>query len=230
MQRIKFIILLVSIIILGSLFVYVFNFRNTSISTETSTWGAFSDYLNAFVAIANLIVFIWLSWQVFLYNKNKDQQTEQFQRAIERPILIFKSDPVGDNGKELWKVYNIGNGAALNLKIAESTTRQILWAEPVTKCYSLGKGDSLQLDWLKNANVICITYEDIFETKYVTIGADDESFIQPLNEEFKRISIRDRDFNKDDFDKFMNLQTRRLAAAKISLTSFTTDQTTSPNG
>lgn len=233
MKKTKLVITLAVIVVASSILVYILNFTGQEISNDTSKWGAFSDYLNPFVAIANLIVFIWLSIEVFNYNKKKDAQTDTFEQTIQKPVLIFKSLPPKErNSRELWIIKNIGNGAALNLRIAESRFRNIDWVTPITKCYSLGSGDFLELKWLKHANVICVTYEDVFTHRYVTIGADDESQTRELKEPFKLIEIKDKEFNLNDIKDFLKLDTQRLHAAELSvnLTSSTTPNSTSPQG
>lgn len=233
MKKTKTVIILAVIVIISSIVVYILKFKDQAISTDTSKWGAFSDYLNPFVAIANLIVFIWLSIEVFNYNKKKDAQTDTFEKTIQKPVLIFKSIPPKEaNGHEVWMVKNIGNGAALNLRIAESHFRNIDWVTPVTKCYSLASGDHLNLKWLKHANVICVTYEDVFGHKYVTIGADDESQTRPFIN-YKEIQIKGENFELKDFDDFLKLTTQRLHAAELSVSltsSTTTSHTSSPLG
>jgi hypothetical protein len=58
-----------------------------------------------------------------------------------------------------------------------------------------------------------VTYQDIFGNFYVSIAANDETFIQPINSEFKEIKIEDKTFSKNDFEDFNKLQTQRLHAA-----------------
>ncbi|HUC81765.1 MAG TPA: hypothetical protein VMR70_12670 [Flavisolibacter sp.] len=212
-----------------AILIYVWNFKSGSISDDTSMWGAFSDYLNAFISLANLAVFVWFSLLVFKYNEDKDIQNESFQRAIERPILVFRSTVTDNDNNEKWAVVNIGNGAALNLRAAESQFRTISWVLPVTKCYSLAKDEKLELDWLKSANVICATYEDIFGNKYVSIGVDDESFVQPLNKGFKEIVIQGNTFKLTDFESFLQLPAQRLRVA-LNGGSSLVQQTTNCNG
>ena len=210
---------------------YIIVFWDQSISQNTSMWGAFSDYLNPFVAISNLVVFIWLSIQVYKYNESRDKEIVEFQKSIEKPILIFMSMPSNNLViGETWKVKNIGNGAALNLRVAESHTREIFWKTPVTKCYSLAKNDELALTWLTSANVICVTYQDIFGNNYVTIGADDESISQPINSDTS-IIIDGTEFNEKDFTDFLNNPTKRLrqAIAESQLHTSVTSQTTNPS-
>lgn len=228
MKNKNLVIFLTVFIICGSLFVYFIFFKNHSLSSDPSNWGQFSDYLNPFIALSNLIVFVWFSIEVFKYNQKKDEETDEFQKSIEKPVLVLKSTLNKDLGREVWEVHNIGKGAALNLKVAESNNREIGWITPVTKCYSLGSGDNLALAWFKYANVICITYEDVFNHRYVTIAADDESFIQPITAPFKGISISKKDFNLSDIHDYERLPTQRLAAALESASGAVAKNTTLP--
>lgn len=233
MKNTPWIIVAAIFIVILAVLAYIFNFSSQPISDDTSTWGSFSDYLNPFISLSNLVVFIWLSVEVFKYNKKKDDQTEEFQKSIEKPTLIFKSVPHDRFGTtEEWEIKNIGNGPALNLRIAESNSREIIWISPITKCYSLGKDESQQLDWLIHANVICVTYQDIFGNYYASIGADDETFITELNDNYQEITIEGKKFTLNDFIKFNQLPTQRLHAALSSghHSNTTTSQTTNPNG
>jgi hypothetical protein len=204
-------------VILFSVIIYIISFWSHGFSKEPSAWGAFSDYLNPFISIANLIIFIWLSIEVFHYNANKDKQSEEFQKSIEKPILILKSTSSKEFCREIWAIVNIGNGAALNLKVAESNGRQVKWIGPVTKCYSLGKGDAQELPWLMYANIICVVYEDIFKNKYVTIAADDESYIQAFDEKFNSFQLLDGTIEKSNIEDFLKLNTQRLGQALETL-------------
>jgi hypothetical protein len=144
MKKSRRVIFFAGLVMSLSLLMYYLNFRNQEISSETATWGSFSDYLNPFVSITNLIVFIWLSIEVFNYNSKKDIQNDNFQKAIEKPVLILKK--INTTTRiETWTIKNIGNGAAMNLKVAESANRIPNWVTPITKCYSLGKDDQLKL-------------------------------------------------------------------------------------
>jgi hypothetical protein len=210
------IITVISIILISSAF-YVINFWNHKLSTTTETWGAFSDYLNPFIAIANLIIFIWLSTAVYAYNKKRDHQDEIFKKTLERPVLVSKSiwDFPADHA-ETWNIVNIGNGAALNLIITTKAERNANWRSPSIKCFSLGKKDSISLDWILPVNVICVIYEDIFSHKYVTICADDETYTQPLNENYKTISIENSRFEMADILAILELDQQRLHWARIN--------------
>jgi hypothetical protein len=227
MNRRLAIILAILVIVVG-LTAYSFHFSSRSISGDTRDWSYFSTYINPFVTLANLTIFIWFSNLVFTYNSKKDSQEALFKKVIERPVLIFTNAGVEN---EIWVVKNIGKGAALNLKIFESSGRSDKWKIPVTKCYSLGSGETLKLDWLSYANIIGVLYEDVFSTKYIAIGADDETHIKELDN-YETIAIRGRNFPKSEFVELETVQTQRMALARknIGKISSTTDQTTSQEG
>lgn len=230
MAKKKLVITLSAIVIILAIAAYLVNFNSHSISKETHDWGAFSDYLNPFIGFCNLIIFVWFSLEIYKYNKNKDDQNESFQKAIEKPILILVSTTDSSrSSRETWNVYNIGKGAALNLKVGESHSRHEQWITPITKCYSLGSKDKLPLDWLVYANMICVTYEDVFGHEYVTLAADDQSYIRTVAT-FKEIAITDYVFTFQQLEAFRNLPRQRLHAARNihSRTLTSTTETTRP--
>ena len=213
----KIIFALIAIIIVSLIF-YVVNFWGHKFSNTTETWGAFSDYLNPFIAISNLIVFIWLSFSVYEYNEKKDRQDEILKTKMERPVLVSSSDyHPHTNPQEVWSIKNVGNGAALNLLITTKTQRNLSWRVPAIKCFSLGKMESIELLWAAPIiDVICVIYEDIFENKYVTVFADDKSFTQPLNREYKKISIQNFTFEKEEILKILELRQERIHWARFN--------------
>ncbi len=190
-------IVVACIVIIFSVGAYIWKFSGQSISKDTGDWGAFSDYLNPFIAFINLLVIGWLSFSVYQYNLNRDRQNDFFQRSLERPVLVSKStfDPAR-NPPEIWEIHNIGKGAALNLRITFKSNRQSNLKTPVIKAFSLGKDEPLLLTWIQWVDVIFIIYEDLFNNEYVTICADDESYTQPLNENFQNIEIKDMTFDR----------------------------------
>jgi hypothetical protein len=232
----KWPIYIAGFVIAAGLFFYVVHFFNNPISDKTSDWESFSSYINPFIAFANLIIFVWFSYLVYKYNLEKDNQDDLFKRTTERPVLVFVNP--GETN-EVWAVKNIGKGAALNLKIFESPERNVQWILPGTKCYSLGNGETLNLDWLKAANMIVVLYEDVFSTKYISLAADDETQVRELVDEekqkpkkFEPISIQDREFKKLEFEMLLDDDsTIRMAEARyrrgMTKSTTTTTQTTS---
>jgi hypothetical protein len=177
--------------------------------SNISVWDYVLSYTNQLVTILNLFAFLWFSIEVFRYNTSRDIQNEQFEETIERPILILKSIKADTESGEKWILHNIGNGAALNLRVAEAKSRGDDWGKPVIKCYSLGKGENIALGWLVFSDIICVIYEDIFENLYVSLTADDESYIRPISRRYKDIVIAGRRFIKKDFDLIIKTNAMR---------------------
>jgi hypothetical protein len=77
--------------------------------------------------------------------------------------------------------------------------------------------------------MICVTYEDIFGNEYVTLAADDQSYIRTVAE-FEEIPVIDYLFTLQELEIFKNLPTQRLPAARNnnSRTSTSTIETTRP--
>lgn len=196
-------------LVIGSgLLLYFINFNGT-LSGKSSDWSNFASFISPFIALANLIIIAWLSIQVYKYNKEKDTAANAFQKTIEKPILTFRKSKNNQLGN-IWEVCNIGKGAAINLRIADSKVGNKAWITPVKKCYSLGSGEKLILEWLPFANIICVTYEDVFENKYVSITGDSESHIRSMDENFKDIKIQNTIFTKKDIEDYLELKTERL--------------------
>lgn len=186
------------------LVLFILNFRDQNYSTDVGDWGAFSDYLNPFVAVANLLLVIYLSIEVHNYNKKQDE----YKNTLEKPVLVLNGIEPGDQ-QHTWELHNIGNGAALNIRVSSASDNEGTWDIPVRKCYSLGKGDILKLDFLRSSNLICVTFQDIFESKYVTIAGDSESHIRSINK-FVPIQIGRKKFELSDVEKFLLIETKRL--------------------
>lgn len=213
------------VIILIGLCTYHAAFGHYGISGMTVDWSNFATYLNVFVSMCNLYLFAILTVKVYQYNRNRDIANDSFQRSIQQPILVLRSSQP-DNDSEKWYLANIGNGAALNIRVAESNVRDIKWITPVTKCYSLGKDGTLPLSWLKYANVICVVYEDIFGERYVSIGADDESQFRRMKGTFVPIEIEGYALEKKDIEAFWSLPSERLHRAILGVSSTTTSHAT----
>ena len=229
----RWVILLTIVFIIVGPIIYFYNFHGP-ISVESSKWNDFSSFLNPFIALGNLVIISWLSFQVYHYNKEKDFKDGVFQRTIERPTLVFKVE-IGVHGEgEYWKVINIGKGAAINLKIGESSFRNSNWNSPIAQCYSLGNSESHNLEWLKSANILCVVYHDVFENMYVTIMADNELYIRAVDDKFINIKVKGHNFSKSDIDAFLSLPSIGLAEMRDNHTTgkypTTTLQTTSQNG
>ncbi len=189
-------LIIVMLLIVGAgLLLYFLKFNGT-LSRNGSDWSNFASFISPFIAFANLIIIAWLSIQVYNYNRENDSAENAFQKTIEKPILTFRKSKDSFEGR-FWEVCNIGKGAAINLRIGTlEKTGPTAWITPVKKCYSLGSGEKRILDWLPSANIICVTYEDVFENKYVSITGDSESHIRSIDEDFKEIKIQKYIFTK----------------------------------
>lgn len=187
-------------ILLTGLSLYLSHF-NGQFSAKVQDWSSFGTYINPFITLANVSLFIIFSLLVYRYNN-----------SINRPILTFKTVP--NNGNEVWQISNIGNGPALNLVVSYKAARKSKWIDPSVKCYSLGKNENVNLDWLTGSvDVIGVYYKDIFDDAYVAIVGDDITEIRKYST-FKSFAIADHNYTKKDFDELLKLGSIRIMKAR----------------
>jgi hypothetical protein len=194
-----------------SVVAYIISFARNNWSHDPGDWGTLGDFFNPFIAISNLIVFVIFSRLVYNYNVRKDEELNAFQHTLERPIIVAISKLLPTRNEE-WLIKNIGKGAAMNLKIIKLRNRSEQWEPPVAKCYSLSSSDEpIPMDFFSiGLDVICIIYEDIFGSQYVSLAADDETYVRSLNHNFKPIQIKNRKFEKGEFDSILKMESERL--------------------
>src|SRR5579872_6175203 len=63
-------------------------------SNKSDDWEAFGSFWGAFVALANLVMFTFLSVLVYRYTAKSDEETVRFQEGQARPVLIFYWDDI----------------------------------------------------------------------------------------------------------------------------------------
>lgn len=154
-------------VLLFSVGAYIIKFYTGEVSNDTGDWGAFSDYLNPFIALLNLIVLIILSNAVRRNEADRYAFEKKFIEAGEKPILIFW-DNQNDNS---WYVKNIGKGAALNIYITHLNGQAEI--QSIVKCYSLAVGEEKKLVWIREAFQIIGTYQDLHNNYYTARCQDD---------------------------------------------------------
>jgi hypothetical protein len=175
----KIIFVCLTLLLIGAA-AYFIKFHS-GFSNDPQHWGQFSDYFNLFVGISNLVVVFWFSIAVYKYNevrdkenKIRDERNDEFQKSIERPIVIFRSNH-NTLKLECWEIVNVGNGAALNIRLAELQTNKQAWETPI-KLYSLAKDGKQLLPWTNNSRILVAHYTDVSSRDgYFTITAGDES-------------------------------------------------------
>jgi len=88
---------------------------------------------------------------------------------MEKPILAFIYK---ESSK--YKVKNVGKGAAINILILHSVVRtQADWTT-VTKCYSLGNNDEIELNWASGPDELVAIYFDVFNNIHISEMKDDQ--------------------------------------------------------
>jgi hypothetical protein len=208
------VILICVVIVGGGLAAYIAMFGKHPFSHEPGPWGAFGDFFNVFMATANLVIFYWFSNEVYKYNADKDRKDDEFKKATERPIIIFRSRK-NNPGNECWEVMNIGKGAALNLRITELVNGQTEWEKPI-KCYSLGNGDEskLLLPWTTNSGKLVVRYTDVFNTGYysITVGDETQVLVENVPEPIK---IGNETYDLAFFRAITEGESERLAEAYL---------------
>jgi hypothetical protein len=232
-KRNLWIVFIIPIVILTTGFsFYYFNFHKGNLSSSSQDWGSYGSYVTSFVNLSNLCVVIYFSYLVYQYNSRKDKDAKEresefrkFQQVLQNPVLTFKTSSI--NGKEIWQIINVGNGAALNLQVSYKSNRSGNWIEPLVKCYSLGKSDTIDLDWFTHRpDVIGVHYKDIFENQFVTIVGNDISEVRPFMENFPAIEINDFKYTKSYFDDMLAIPSKRLSWVRNQNPNTTTSGTT----
>lgn len=145
-------------------------------------WGTFADCLN-------VIAVIGLGVVVLCADRRRHNESQQLQKDINRPILVFKMLP---EDKDSYKIVNLGKGSALNIVVAYKTKPkgEIIdtdWEgedrdckgkeKKIVNCYSLGEAEPLLLCWKKGGHRWIARYENIFGKKYYTICEEDTLII-----------------------------------------------------
>ncbi|MDB5199100.1 MAG: hypothetical protein JWO92_1063 [Chitinophagaceae bacterium] len=218
-EKNKWLLFAIPLLILGcGWFIYFNNFEG-KFSTEPTPWGSYGTFINSFVTLANVSLFLMFSLLVYRYN-----------RTVNSPILTFKTKI--KKKREVWIIKNIGNGPAMNLLVAYKTDANEHWIHPAVKCYSLGKDDSVTLDWIDNPDVIGVYYTDIFKNEFIALVGNDITEISSYSQ-FKEFTINNFVYTKNFFEPMLNLTSVRLAQIRnltADSTSTTTTQTTSREG
>jgi hypothetical protein len=135
-------LILGTILIVFAFIFYSFQF-GFSLSKDQTVWGEFGDYMNVFVAIANLFVIGYLTIFFAEMEEQRDKENRTLEEFKIRPNLIFK-----DIGAK-WACRNIGEGAAMNIMIAYKTSNVGQWENPI-KIYSLVPKEEFVIEWRKS--------------------------------------------------------------------------------
>ena len=227
----------IPVIVLGlGLFLYLHAFSGGHYAYDSAKWGGFGSYMTFFVNSTNLCIVIYFSTLVFRYNQRRDldagiRDTEfrAYQQAIQNPVLTFKTVP--EDGAEVWQVTNVGSGPALNIQIGYKGKSNGEWIGPRVKCYSLAKGEFINIDWItQGPDVIVVHYNDIFKNEFVSIVGDDISEVRPFVTAFESITINNQEYNKTFFDSLLNIPDQRISSVKRRAMSTTTSETTRREG
>src|SRR6266700_817573 len=147
---------------------YFLKFHTFKLSSNPSDWANLGSYFAAFVGLANVYVFTYLT--ISLYNYNDRRQIEELtrQNILDRPIIVFTM--YHDDG--YYDMKNIGKGSALNLIIKYGIEGNS-WKDSRI-AYSLKDGDELSLKFTWRTNAILCEYDDIFSNKFISIIEDDK--------------------------------------------------------
>lgn len=134
----------------------------TELSNDKEVWAQFSDFLNVFVSIANLLLVTALTYSIYIY-----QREDESNKSI--PMLIFMIEP--ETGMCLIK--NIGKGPALNVQVSYKKPNND-WEKP-TKIYSFPEGSGLKLDWFDLTGEYIAVYSDYLENDFTSICKDEDT-------------------------------------------------------
>jgi hypothetical protein len=165
--------IIIGIIALPALFYFIL--IGGSISKDSTTWGAFGDYLTLFVSIANLYVFYKLTIKLNEYDIKRNEDADELTRVLERPILAFETIE-SHSISYSWLVFNAGKGAAMNIRIGLSEwdiTNGGKFDKPneFKKYFSLsGQSSPKTIDNASgNHQIIFAFYEDIEGEEYISV-------------------------------------------------------------
>ncbi|WP_333696551.1 hypothetical protein [Flavobacterium sp.] len=140
--------------------VYSSHFYEKDLSKSLSDWANFSVYFGLFVSIANLFVFIILTFKINEFNDRNNSKNQQLQISLNRPVISFRRN----EGNSEYQIENIGNAVALNVKLKLSTNKQGNWN--VGYILHSFKKDYNRTIIDKPLNSICATYDDVFGNTY----------------------------------------------------------------
>lgn len=151
-------VLIPILIIVISLVVFIIFFGEHGYSKESADWANFSTYISPFIMLANLVVFSYFTFKLYIYQKRRDEQ----QDMLEKPILSFNR--LGNR----YNIVNVGKGSALNIVLKtnyDSISEK--WYDSHL-LYSLCSIYSKDLPNTYNTSSMCAIYYDIFGNEYVS--------------------------------------------------------------
>ncbi len=183
------------VILIAALF-YRYQF-GSYLSKQQNIWAEFGDYMNVFVSLANLIIVSSISYFLYKNEQKRDQENTILENSKIRPILIFK-----DIG-ETWSCRNVGQGAAMNIKIAYKTNENENWQNPV-KIYSLMSGEEFKITWKRFGLLKWVAvYYDINNYVYSSICENDYTNYEANINELGNIEnyLRLEEAMKKNFEK-----------------------------
>jgi len=98
-------------ILILAILAYVLNFNDQEISDDAAKWGAFGDYINPFLALINIITFLYLSYQLSHLDENQAKEDRKTQKII--ALNQMRMDAVNDIAKILDHVTCLPNKTKL---------------------------------------------------------------------------------------------------------------------
>ncbi len=110
------------------------------------------------------------------------------------------------------------------------------WIKPSVKCYSLGKKDFVNLDWITGSvDIIGVYSQNLFDVQYVSLVGNDITVVKRYSN-LKPFCINDYRFDKNYFKDLIELESIRITRARNQIKnrppsiSTTTAETTNPQG
>ncbi|UZR97776.1 hypothetical protein [Chondrinema litorale] len=110
----KYLLLIIGIILVLSLIIYPLYFgicQNYNLSKKPDDWATFATFESLLISIISLLVTSYLTYLIYKSNEFNSKNQKAFQQAINKPILSLHNNGNG------YSLQNIGNGAALNVKV-----------------------------------------------------------------------------------------------------------------
>lgn len=150
-------ILIVVIFVFGSFLLIIGTDINSLEKPKT-----INDYTNSLqfpITFLNLIIITFLSYQVYVYNKNKD--TIDFKSKT--PLIVIRQIPFQGN----YIIVNTGQGPALNVRILSNLDEENKTWLINQVGFDLANESEIELDYF-NKEQYLILYSDMFGNEYFT--------------------------------------------------------------
>ncbi len=137
-------------------------------SKKNEDWGSFGSYMQMLFSFLNLILFGFLTIQIYEYSKISDVHKRVDERRFRMPIIGFYRW----DSPDMYFMKNIGKGAAFNVlvKVMHNDTN---WENGRKYHTIISESQEFTLNYTANTRIICATYENLFGDKFLSFMEND---------------------------------------------------------